>query len=149
MLPSRGAARPPRLWFVRPASARSDKVSMSEPSVNQWLRPGAALASAMHQSMTMNRILVHRRSQPWWMYGLILSAVLLTLGVGLCLFDGGDHGSGGGHLLSPDLCLGVLASVSVAPLVARLPLSGWAVTDRLASIPMSTLHVPAPPPKSL
>ena len=96
----------------------------------------------------MNRILGDRRSQPWWVHGVILGAVLLMLGVSLCLFDG-DHGSAGGHLLSPDLCLGVLAPVSVALLLARLPLSGWAVTYRLASIPVSALHVPAPPPKSL
>ena len=107
-----------------------------------------ALASAMQRLlMTMNH-LGDRGRQPWWVHGAILGAVFLTLGVSLCLFDG-DHGAGGGHLLSPDLCVGVLASPSLALLVAPLPLSGWAVLDWRASIPVSTLHVPAPPPKSL
>jgi hypothetical protein len=83
----------------------------------------AALASAMHSSRVMSGMLREGRSR-WWVQGTILGAALMTLGVSLCLFDG-DHGVGGGHLLSPDLCFGLLASVSVALLIARLPLSGW------------------------
>lgn len=67
---------------------------------------------------------------------------LLTLGFGLCLFHGDEHGS------ALDLCFALLAAALTVPAVAGLPLAGWTVAHAVSHVRMAGLHTPAPPPKS-
>lgn len=74
-----------------------------------------------------------------------MSVGLLTLAIGLCLFDGDDVGLAGDHF-SPDLC-GGLALFSFA-----VTLLGLVAVWRIGPAPVRPLHDPsprrlAPPPK--
>jgi len=81
-----------------------------------------------------------------WTVALAIGAALLTLGAGLCLFDGG-HADAGEHGMSLDLCLGMLIPSVALPLLASLSVSGWAVVAAPSRLVAITPIVPAPPPK--
>ena len=82
---------------------------------------------------------------PWQLAALALA--LLTLGVGLCLFDceGTDSDS---HAARQDLCGGVLTPVGVVTLLALAAVSRVLAEPALALAPI-TLHRLDPPPRSL
>jgi hypothetical protein len=73
--------------------------------------------------------------------------ILLTLGIGLCLFDGDEFGpAGGGSAL--DMCHG-LALFSFAVTLLAL-----AVVGRVSPCPAELVHIPSlrrldPPPRAL
>jgi hypothetical protein len=86
------------------------------------------------------------RSGSAWLVVLVVSATLLTLGAGFCLFDAA-HGDDDDHGMSLDLCLGMLTISVALPLFASLPETGRAVGALLPGVMVVALTVPAPPPK--
>jgi hypothetical protein len=76
---------------------------------------------------------------------LIAAMVLLTLGIGLCLFDVDDHHAADG--VSFDLCLG-LAIVSIAVVVLTVVLVHPLVADPRYVLHAVPLHRLDPPPRS-
>jgi hypothetical protein len=78
----------------------------------------------------------------WPGQALMIAMVLLTLGVGLCLFDG----DGGGKGMCVDLCLG-LAMFSVAAVVLVIGLIHLLPIDLPAMAYATSLRRLDPPPK--
>lgn len=76
-----------------------------------------------------------------------LGLVLLTLGIGLCLFDGNEFGPAG-HVSAVDMCNG-LALFSFA-----ITLLALAAIGRISPRPAELVHIPSirrldPPPRAL
>jgi hypothetical protein len=94
--------------------------------------------------MGMSRTALYR----WPGLLLAVALVVLSVGVGFCLFDGHNgHGHHGTHGVSFDLCLGVaLVYVATAGftsiLIHLMPL------EHPLAIRALSLHAPDPPPKS-
>jgi hypothetical protein len=86
------------------------------------------------------------RLGPAWLGVLAVGAVLLTVGAGLCLFDGA-HGDADEHGMSVDLCLGLLVVSVGVPLLAGLPETGCSLSIALSGVVTVVPLVPAPPPK--
>ncbi len=82
------------------------------------------------------------RMDGWPGQALLLAMVLLTLGVGLCLFDG-DEGDNG---MCVDLCLG-LAMFSVVTVVLVIGLIHLLSIDLRTIAYSVSLHRLDPPPK--
>lgn len=82
------------------------------------------------------------RMDCWPGQALLIAMVLLTLGVGFCLFDG-DEGENG---MSVDLCLG-LAMFSVATAILVIGLIHLLPVDLPAIAYATSLHRLDPPPK--
>lgn len=79
---------------------------------------------------------------------LALTLVLLSVGVGLCLFDGPAHDHDGPkHTVAPDLCFGC-ALVSVAGIGFTSMLIHPMPLERPLVVRPASLHTPDPPPKS-
>lgn len=81
------------------------------------------------------------RMDGWPGQALLIGMVLLTLGLGLCLFDG-DEGDNG---MSVDLCLG-LAMFSVAAVVLVISLIHLLSIDLPTIARAVSLHRLDPPP---
>jgi hypothetical protein len=78
---------------------------------------------------------------------LAFTLVLLSVGVGLCLFDGHTHDHDGPlHAVDFDLCLG-LAIVSVAGVGFTSVLIHAMPLERPLAVRVVSLHTPDPPPK--
>jgi hypothetical protein len=75
---------------------------------------------------------------------LVVALVLLTAGVGLCLFDGYDHHST--HGVAFDLCLG-MALMSVALVTFTSMVVHPMATERPFAVRAISLNTPDPPPK--
>jgi hypothetical protein len=75
---------------------------------------------------------------------LALALVVVSVCVGLCLFDG--HGHDGGHSVAFDLCLG-LALLSVAALGFTSIVIHPIVIERPLAVRVRSFHTPDPPPK--
>jgi len=86
--------------------------------------------------------------QKWWrVRGVLMIALLLTIGAGFCLFDA-DRDGETDHAVHVDLCLAMLVAVATLTILTRLPRSGWApMTLALHPIRL-TLRTPTPPPKT-
>lgn len=82
------------------------------------------------------------RMDGWPGHALLIAMLLLTLGVGLCLFDG-DEGANG---MCVDLCLG-LAMFSVATIILVVGLIHLLPLDLPATAYAVSLHRLDPPPK--
>lgn len=82
------------------------------------------------------------RMAGWPGQALLIAMVLLTLGVGLCLFDGDEGGNG----LCVDLCLG-LAMFSIASVVLVIGLIHLLPIDLPAIAYATSLRRLDPPPK--
>jgi hypothetical protein len=94
----------------------------------------------------MMSLRVGRLRDRWWVQGAVITAALLVLATGLCLFDQ-DEDRSGGRVPPPDLCLGMLAlSLAVMPLAGLLA-AGWTVSPPFATAHAVALHVPDPPPR--
>jgi hypothetical protein len=90
----------------------------------------------------------NRIGQTWWVRTAAAGAVLLALGIGLCLFDADGH-LANGHATSPDLCLAmIIVSVVTVFLAGRLA-GSWALLVPVMAPYTVTIHIPDPPPKSL
>jgi hypothetical protein len=87
-----------------------------------------------------------RLSEAWWAQGIVIAAVLLTLGTGFCLFDAHDDG-GDGHVVPPDLCLGMLAVSLVVMPLARLFATGSVVIPFPSEAHSVARQIPVPPPR--
>jgi hypothetical protein len=85
------------------------------------------------------------RSRSWQV--AVIGAMLLTLTLGLCLFDV-DYEDQADHALLPHLCAGVVGPMVAPVLLAALPLSGQLLFDSIHSIPVAPLYRQDPPPKS-
>lgn len=80
------------------------------------------------------------------MGGIALSAALLILGSGLCLFDEGGH-ERIGHGAAVDLCVAMLAvPVAALPFVGWL-VAGWAVMPPALAVYSVAGRLPDPPPR--
>lgn len=85
------------------------------------------------------------RMDGWPGQVLLITMVLLTLGVGLCLFDG-DEGDNG---ISVDLCAG-LAMLSVATIILVIGLIHCLPIDKPAiAYAVSVRRLDPPPKRSL
>jgi hypothetical protein len=94
----------------------------------------------------MVRIRGRRRIETWWGRGIVLGAVMLILGISLCLFDGdGDHHD---DQVAPDLCLGMITASVVAAALAGPLVSGWVWPEPRWLVHTVSSHLPDPPPKS-
>ena len=82
------------------------------------------------------------RMDGWPGQALLIAMVLLTLGVGLCLFDGAEGDNG----MCVDLCLG-LAMFSVAAVVLVIGLIHLLPIDLPAIAYATSLRRLDPPPK--
>lgn len=79
---------------------------------------------------------------------MAIIAVLLTLPVGLCLFDG-HHSKDGNHGMSPELCASLTAIPVSIVYLAKPAISGWFVpTPKLSSILVSSGPLYRPPEPS-
>lgn len=88
---------------------------------------------------------LQRKRWPW--QAAVVALALLTLAVGLCLFD--DDGAGtDNHGISRDLCGGFLASALTVMLLALTALNPVLV-ESLRPVCAATLGRLDPPPKSL
>ena len=83
------------------------------------------------------------RIDGWPGQALLIAMVLVALGVGLCLFDGDEGGNG----LSVDLCVGLLAMLSVATVVLVIGLIHLLSVDKPAIAYAVSLRRLDPPPK--
>jgi len=100
----------------------------------------------VHYLRMMLAIRDDQLSKTWWIRGLMITVVLLTLATGFCLFDQ-DHDGSADHMMSPDLCLAMLAvSLAVMPLIRPLAV-GWAVNPPVAGVHVVARHIPDPPPR--
>jgi hypothetical protein len=99
----------------------------------------------MHVGFDMRIMRGEQLRTVWWVRGLVITTALLALATGFCLFDQ-DHDGTAGHVTPPDLCLGMLAVLTIMPLVRPLAV-GWAVSLPVAAPHAVTLHIPDPPPK--
>jgi len=87
------------------------------------------------------------RSKTWPWQAAVVALAVLTLAVGLCLFD--DDGAGtDNHDISRDLCGGFLASALTVMLLALTALNPVLV-ESLRPVSAVTLRRLDPPPKSL
>ena len=87
----------------------------------------------------------------WVWRATALAAAVLTLGIGLCLFDGvqgAAHHQGMGPDLSQDLCCGLLASGVPLTLLALEPTSAMVVESTVA-VYVASFRGIDPPPKLL
>lgn len=88
---------------------------------------------------------LRRKTWPW--QAAIVALAVLTLAVGLCLFD--DDGAGtDDHDISRDLCGGLLAPALTLTLLALIALNPVLV-ESLRPVSAVTLCRLDPPPKSL
>ena len=88
---------------------------------------------------------LRRRTWPW--QAAIVALAVLTLAVGLCLFD--EDGAGtDDHDISRDLCGGLLASALTVTLLALTALDPVLV-ESLRPVSAVSLRRLDPPPKSL
>lgn len=88
---------------------------------------------------------LRRRTWPWQV--AVVALAVLTVAVGLCLFD--DDGAGtDDHDISRDLCGGFLASALSVMLLAPTVLNPVLV-ESLRPVSAVTLRRLDPPPKSL
>jgi hypothetical protein len=88
---------------------------------------------------------LRRKTWPW--QAAIVALAVLTLAVGLCLFD--DDGAGTDyHDISRDLCGGLLASALALTLLALAALNP-VLMESLRPVSAVTLRRLDPPPKSL
>lgn len=92
----------------------------------------------------MMRTVAEHLRLTWWARALALGAVVLTLALGFCLLAGDEGGSH--HLMSPDLCLGmILVSMAGISLVG-LFVTRWTVfVPGAASYAVSRLILDPPP----
>lgn len=86
------------------------------------------------------------RVNTWPGSALVAAMVLLTLGIGFCLFDGDDH-SAADDGVSFDLCIG-LAVVSVSVVLLVFVLAHTLAIDPPYVLHVVPLHRPDPPPKA-
>jgi hypothetical protein len=86
-----------------------------------------------------------RRTWPWHVAAVTLA--VLTLAVGLCLFDGDEAGPDN-HAGVPDLCAGLLASVLTVTLLPPTAMS-QVLSESLRPISVVTLRGLDPPPRSV
>jgi len=88
---------------------------------------------------------LRRRTWPWQV--AVVALAILTVAVGLCLFD--DDGAGTDHhAVTRDLCGGVLVSLVTVTLLALTGLNP-VLAESLRPVSAVTLRRPDPPPKSL
>ena len=88
---------------------------------------------------------LRRKTWPW--QAAVIALAVLTLAVGLCLFD--DDGAGtDDHDISRDLCGGLLTSALTVTLLALTALNPVLV-ESLRVVSAVTLRRLDPPPKSL
>ena len=88
---------------------------------------------------------LRRKTWPW--QAAVVALAVLTLAVGLCLFD--EDGAGtDDHDISRDLCGGLLASALTVTLLALTALNPVLV-ESLRPVSAVTLRRLDPPPKSL
>ncbi len=83
----------------------------------------------------------------WWGEAAVVTAVLLTLAVGLCVFVHYDQDGMDGHAMAPDLCAGMLVSSLALVLLAGPLVNGRLLLDPIRSVYAVSLHIPDPPPK--
>lgn len=87
------------------------------------------------------------RRKTWSWQAAIVALAVLTLAVGLCLFD--DDGAGtDDHDISRDLCGGLLAPALTLTLLALIALNP-VLMESLRPVSAVTLRRLDPPPKSL
>ena len=88
---------------------------------------------------------LRRRTWPWQV--AVVALAIVTVAVGLCLFD--DDGAGtDDHAVARDLCGGVLVSLVTVTLLALTVLHPVLVAS-LGPVSAVTLRRLDPPPKSL
>jgi hypothetical protein len=85
---------------------------------------------------------VHRS---WLGSGAVVLVLILAVAGFVCLLH--DQDMGHQHLMTPDLCLGLLVvSLALVALVRPLVL-GWTIALPPAPAYATTIHIPDPPPK--
>ena len=94
----------------------------------------------------------HRLGRGCWVWrAAALAVAALTLGIGLCLFDGpqgATHHQGMSPDLSQDLCCGLLVSGVALTLLALGPTSSM-VVESAPAVYVASLRGIDPPPKHL
>jgi hypothetical protein len=102
----------------------------------------------MHPGEAMHSVRDGGSRVTGWARGTAIALAVLTLAIGLCLFDGDAHDTTG-HAGALDLCLGMLAASLAVPALGRVV----AVGD-IAEMPLAPVHfvaraIPDPPPRLL
>ena len=88
---------------------------------------------------------MNRGGRAWAWKGAAVALAVLTVGVGLCLFDGADGSDD--HAVARDLCGGLLAALLTVTLLALMALSRVPM-ESLRPVPVVTARRLDPPPES-